>query len=79
MISSQSFTASFLTDNDDDSIMEDCTVPDERDWKRDVEMLMNRVGDFNIGNFVKKVLSEDEQALYWKIMKKIPVANQVYI
>jgi hypothetical protein len=36
------------------------TIPDERDWRRDVASLKKQVGDFNINNYVKRVLTEDE-------------------
>ena len=77
-------SASFLTDNDGKSSHTDDnnnfdTIPDERDWKRDVATLKSRVGDFNITNYVKKVLTEDEQAQFNAIIKKFPLTNQVYM
>ena len=41
--------------------------------------LKSRVGDFNITNYVKKVLTEDEQAQFNAILKKVPLTNQVYM
>jgi hypothetical protein len=50
-----SFSASYLTESDDDEI----TVPDERDWRIDVANLKKKVGDFNINNYIH-VLSEED-------------------
>lgn len=82
-MSDKSYSASFLTEHDNASNhgdeSEDMTIPDERNWKKDVENLKKDVGDFNITNYVKKVLNEEEQARFNKIMAKIPQPNRVYI
>ena len=43
------------------------SVPDERDWKRDIAFLKSKVGDFNINNYTH-ILSEEERLIYEKIV-----------
>ncbi|CDW81936.1 duf1765 domain containing protein [Stylonychia lemnae] len=68
------YSASYVTESED----EDFSVPEERDWKKDVEQLKRRTGDFNIKNYIH-VLTEEEQANYNKIIQKIPETNRIYI
>jgi hypothetical protein len=75
------YSASYLTENEtqqNESHIED-TIPDERDWKRDVIALRKRAGDFNINNYVEKVLTEDELKEYNHIRASIPVNAIVYM
>lgn len=61
-----------------DSEDEDFSVPEERDWKRDIQTLKKRTGDFNINNYFH-VLSEEERATYERIIQKVPQDNRVYM
>ena len=70
---STSSYSSLFTDNEDDF-----NVPDEKDWRKEVEPLKHKVGDFNL-NYYLHVLSQEEKKLYDKIIVKIPTINRVYI
>jgi hypothetical protein len=39
---------------------ENDAIPDERDWRKDLNYLKEKVKDFNINNYVKKVLTETQ-------------------
>lgn len=71
---SKQYSASYLTDSED----EDFNVPEERDWKREIQVLKQRTGDFNINNYVH-ILSEEEKTNYQKIIRKIDPKKRVYI
>ena len=58
---------------------DDLSIPDERDWHKDVTNLKQTVGEFNINNYVKKVLTKEEQLVYNKICAKIPPSSRVYM
>lgn len=57
---------------------EDFTVPDERDWKKEIRDIKKRTGDFNITNYIH-VLNDYEKKNYENIIKKIPEDKRVYI
>ncbi len=83
-LSHSSFSASFLTEGNEPhetsgGVWDDMSIPDERDWRRDVQHLRQKIGEFNINNYVKKVLTEEEQARYNKICQKIPAQSRVYM
>lgn len=65
--------------HDQSSAWDDISIPDERDWHKDVAYLKQTVGDFNINNYVKKVLDKDEQVSFNRICKKIPEESRVYM
>ena len=67
------YQASYVSDEDEDS-----TVPDERDWKKDIQNLRKVAGEFNITNYVH-ILTEQEKKTYDKVIRKVPEANRVYI
>ena len=66
---------SLLGPADDD---DDITIPDERDWRKEIQEIKKRTGDFNINNYIH-VLTEYERIKYKKIIKKIPEDKRVYI
>jgi hypothetical protein len=70
-----------LTEDDTgrtDTIFEE--IPDERrDWRNEVANLRKRVGDFNINNYVTKVLTEQEQKDYARLKQIVPADTQVYM
>jgi hypothetical protein len=51
------------------------SIPDERDWKREVQNLREHTLEFNIDKYLKIVLTKPEQAKYQKIIAKIPKEN----
>jgi len=67
-------SAAYITDSED----EDFSVPEERDWRKDIQQLKKRTGDFNINNYFF-ICSEEEKNTYHKIIAKIPSDNRVYI
>jgi len=53
----------FATEPEDiDETEEHLAIPYERDWRRGVFVLKQKIGDFNIMNYVKQALTEQEQA-----------------
>lgn len=57
---------------------EEDTIPDERDWKKELEDIKKKTGDFNITNYIH-VLSDYEKLTFERIIKKIPEDKRVYI
>lgn len=68
----QSFAQSDISDEDS------MTIPDEKDWKHEIDVLQNKTGYFNINNYTH-ILSEEERKAYDKIISKIPIDRRVYI
>ncbi len=64
---------------DHSELWDETTIPDERDWRKEVEHLRQTVGEFNINNYVKKVLDKDEQVSFSRICAKIPEPTRVYM
>jgi len=50
-----------------------------RNWQQDLADLRNQVGDFNIKNYVTKVLTKEEQSKFNQICLKIPKESRVYM
>ena len=57
---------------------DDFSVPDERNWKKEIKEIKKRTGDFNITNYVN-ILSDYEKHVFNKIIKKVPEDKRVYI
>ena len=55
------------------------SIPDERDWKREVQNLREHTLEFNIDRYLKIVLTKTEQETFKRIAGKIPKENQVYM
>ena len=55
-----------------------CYIPDERDWKKEIQEIKKRTGDFNINNYLH-ILSDFERIKFNRIVKKIPEDKRVYI
>lgn len=53
-------------------------IPDERDWKKELQEMKKRTGDFNVTNYVH-ILTEQEKVTFGKIINKIPESKRVYI
>lgn len=70
-----SLSATYLNDSDDSILM---SIPDERDWKKDLHELRLQVADFNLVNY-SYVLSEGERFIFDKVIKKIPEQCRVYM
>lgn len=66
----QSFAQSDVSDDD--------SIPDEKDWKHEIDVLQQKTGYFNVNNYTH-ILSEEEKKSYDKIIQKIPVDRRVYI
>lgn len=78
--SMSSGVSSFLTETDEiHEAEEHQAIPDERDWRRGVIVLKQKVGDFNIMNYVKQALTAEEQAMFNQAMKRVPEQNRVYM
>lgn len=75
-MSRNSSSVSFLsaTESQDD----DSTIPDERDWKLEINKIKSRTGDFNITNYVH-ILNDFDKRVFNNIIKKIPEDRRVYI
>lgn len=61
--SSASFNATFLTEHAENAAADDShfdDIPDERDWRRNLVFLRKKACDFNINNYVEKVLTKEE-------------------
>jgi hypothetical protein len=43
------------------------SIPDERDWKGEIDSIKKRTGDFNINNYTH-ILSEEERRTYNRII-----------
>ena len=71
---SKQYSASYLTDSDD----EDFNVPEERDWRREIQVIKKRTGDFNVNNYTH-ILTEEERTAFQKIIRKIEPDQRVYI
>lgn len=57
---------------------DDATIPDERDWKLEINKIKSRTGDFNITHYVH-ILNDYDKRVFNNIIKKIPEERRVYI
>ena len=80
-LSQDSFSASFMTEpnHDHSGVWDDASIPDERDWRKELASMKQMVGEFNINNYVKKVLDKEEQISYNRICAKMPEFCRVYM
>lgn len=69
-------SVSFLSANESQD--DDATIPDERDWKLEINKIKSRTGDFNITNYVH-ILNDYDKRVFNNIIKKIPEERRVYI